>query len=206
MIRPGDLISAGRLGRAALERLREDEWEMPARDLEWSCRDTVNHMLNSLLMFATRVAVLEAHHTEDVRPHDERSPGRRLAYLVEPSAALLAQSVSLMPPGALAFHPSGLADGQGFLAMGILEVFIHTYDVTAGVDRAFDPPHDLAAKTVERLFPWVHVDVPGWDALLWAAGRIALPGRARQDDDWWIHAAPLSRWDGAVKTRSSHAG
>ena len=206
MIRPDDLITAGRLGRAALEQLREDAWALPARDLEFTCRQTVNHMVNSLLMFATRVAVLESHHTGSVRSNDEAAPGTHLAYLVESSAAVLAHVVSLMPPGALAFHPSGLADGEGFLAMGTLEVLIHTYDVTSTVDHPFDPPDGLCAKVVERLFPWVDIDAAGRDALLWAAGRIALPDRPRQNDDWWVHAAPLSRWDGAVKTRSSHVG
>jgi hypothetical protein len=200
---PGDLIEAGKIGRSALEGVAGADWDRRAGDLEWSCRDCVNHMLDSLLLFAARTAVLETRHTEGTRNGDESNPPGHLAYLVEPCSAILAQTVSLMPPGARAFHPSGMADGEGFLAMGVLEVFVHTQDVVSGLGASFEPPAELCDEVVWRIFPWVDFRAGAWERLLWASGRVALPGHPRQDDDWWIHPAPLAEWDGTVKKRTS---
>lgn len=200
---PGDLIEAGKIGRAALEAVADADWDRRATDLEWSCRDTVNHMLDSLLLFAARVAVLETRHTEGPRNGDPSNPAGHLAYLAEPCSAILAQTVSLMPSGARAFHPSGMADADGFLAMGVLEVFVHTQDVVSSLGGSFEPPPDHCDGVVDRIFPWVDLQASAWERLLWASGRVALPGHPRQDDDWWIHPAPLAEWDGTVKKRTA---
>jgi hypothetical protein len=49
--------------------------------------------------------------------------------------------------------------------------------------------------TLERLFPWAAAGVDPWPALLWANGRIDLPGQERQVD-WRWQCAPLEEWDG----------
>jgi Mycothiol maleylpyruvate isomerase N-terminal domain len=53
----------------------------------------------------------------------------------------------------------------------------------------------LARAIVERLFPWAPVGGDPWPALLWANGRIELPGHPRQAR-WRWHCAPLEEWDG----------
>jgi hypothetical protein len=79
--------------------------------------------------------------------------------------------------------------------------------LTAGIDRDWSRqlPHldftvaqavtHLAKATLERLFPWAPPDADPWPALLWANGRIDLPGQQRQVDRRW-HCAPLEEWDG----------
>jgi hypothetical protein len=43
--------------------------------------------------------------------------------------------------------------------------------------------------------PFGLADADPWAALLWANGRIDLPGQQRQVD-WRWHCAPLEEWDG----------
>jgi hypothetical protein len=71
----------------------------------------------------------------------------------------------------------GLADPEGFAAMGVVEVLVHAYDVARGLDLSFDPPADLCDRVLARLFPDAPTDTERWPTLLWATGRGALPGR-----------------------------
>ncbi len=99
-----------------------------------------------------------------------------------------------------------MADAEGFLAMGCAEILLHTDDIAAalGLPAPFRPPADLCRRVVQRIFPWAppETEADPWDALRWAAGRIALPGHDRLDANWWWHCAPLSEWDGTVHRRS----
>ena len=75
------------------------------------------------------------------------------------------------------------------------ELLVHTDDAARGLRLAFTPPTDLVGATLERLFPWAPADADPWPALLWANGRIDLPGHDRQVD-WRWQCAPLEEWDG----------
>ena len=59
----------------------------------------------------------------------------------------------------------------------------------AAVDR------DWTRRLPHLDFPWAPADADPWAALLWANGRIDLPGQQRQVD-WRWHCAPLEEWDG----------
>jgi hypothetical protein len=48
---------------------------------------------------------------------------------------------------------------------------------------------------LERLFPWHDPGTDAWSTLLWANGRVDLPG-APQRRRWRWHCAPLAEWDG----------
>jgi hypothetical protein len=74
-------------------------------------------------------------------------------------------------------------------------LWVHTDDVARGLAVPFTPPAALARATLERLFPWAPADADPWAALLWANGRIDLPGQERQVD-WRWPCAPLEEWDG----------
>jgi hypothetical protein len=88
-----------------------------------------------------------------------------------------------------------VTDASGFAAMACDEFLVHTDDVARGLEVPFAPPRALARATLERLFPWAPADADPWAALLWANGRIDLPGQQRQVD-WRWHCAPLEEWDG----------
>jgi hypothetical protein len=127
-----------------------------------------------------------------VRPE---TPPSDLVRTIGAFATVLARVVDASPPGSRGWHPFGQADASGFAAMACDELLGHTDDIARGLELPFAPPPALARATLERLFPWAPTDTDPWEGLLWANGRIDLPGQQRQVD-WRWHCAPLEEWDG----------
>ncbi|GAB1513232.1 hypothetical protein [Actinophytocola sp. KF-1] len=119
---------------------------------------------------------------------DAGPPG--LLDVVDACGGLLTAAVRAAPPGARGYHVFGQADAEGFAAMGVVEVLVHTADVTAGLGLAWDPPADLCDRVLARLFPEVEPASDPWRTLLWATGRVALSDRP-QRTKWRWHSAPL---------------
>jgi hypothetical protein len=71
------------------------------------------------------------------------------------------------------------------------ELLVHTDDAARGLGSEFYPDSALAGRVLARLFPWHDP----WQTLLWANGRIDLPGR-RNQAAWAWHCAPIAEWDG----------
>jgi hypothetical protein len=107
-------------------------------------------------------------------------------------SAILAAVVRSASPEARAYHPTGNADPAGFAAMGCAEVLVHGEDVARGLGLTLDPPREVCARTVARLFPHLGdvSDLDPWTALLWATDRVEVPGRQRQKG-WRWQGAPL---------------
>ena len=53
---PTDLVTAAGLVRAALRPLLGADWSVPAAGLDWSARQTLDHLPDTLLRFATQLA------------------------------------------------------------------------------------------------------------------------------------------------------
>jgi hypothetical protein len=195
--------------REALAPALAANWSVKAGDLDWDCRRTLDHIADSLAFYAIHLATRAT--TRKMPPRNgapTRRPGEpsdvpELFDMVEGMAAVLADVAKAAPVGTRAFHPAGMGDPEGFVAMGCEEILIHTDDIAAGLGVPFAPPPDLAARVVRRLFPWAPADVEPWLALRWACGRTALPDRERLGPDWWVHCAPLAEWDGTIKRRTS---
>jgi hypothetical protein len=116
-------------------------------------------------------------------------------------ARILADVAAAAPAEARAFHQAGMADRSGFLAMACDELLIHTDDILRSSGRSFDPPPDLVARVLARLFPWAPTGINPWIALRWANGREELPPpQGRLGPDWTWHCAPLNQWDGTIAT------
>lgn len=122
--------------------------------------------------------------------------------LVESLAAVLARVAEATLPGVRAYHPAGMADAEGFIAMGCDEILVHADDIAQGLGVGWEAPSDLCARVLARLFPWAPTDASPWRALRWANGRTALAGRERLGPDWWWHPAPLDEWDGSARRRT----
>jgi len=75
------------------------------------------------------------------------------------------------------------------------ELLIHTSDAARGLGLEFAPDPNLAERLLARLFPWHHCGDDPWQTLLWANGRIDLPGHPCQTG-WTWHCAPLADWNG----------
>ncbi len=198
-----DLFAAAVISRAALEPALDRDWEVRAGDLEWSCRRTLDHIADALLLYTAHLATRATVRRPPPRNGDPSASPAELLSAFESIAATFAEVVRAAPPGTRAFHPAGMADATGFIGIGCEEILVHTWDIAEGLGAAFAPPGDLAARVVARIFPWAPTDVPPWDALRWAAGRIGLPGHDRLGPDWYWHCAPLAEWDGTVKKRTA---
>jgi hypothetical protein len=193
---------AAALAGAALEPLADRDWDTPARDLDLSARQTLEHVVEGLVFYARDLAtpVTEApgEHELELRC----VPGTPVTGLVDgmrQAAAVVAAVVAATPDQVRAFHPFGPADRSGFAAMACDEILIHTYDIVAGFGVGFEPAAELCEHVLRRLFPWAPATGAAWDRLRWANGRIAMPDQPRQER-WRWHCAPLEEWDGSVPT------
>jgi hypothetical protein len=73
--------------------------------------------------------------------------------------------------------------------MGVTETLVHGHDAAQGLGVPWEPPADLCARVLSRLFPGAPADAPPWAVLLWATGRGDLPGRPRLGE-WRWYAEP----------------
>lgn len=214
-MKPADLLEAATVSHETLKGALDADWNRPAGLLDWTCRRTLDHIPDTMLLYAAHLATRTARPLPFLRNGDPDAPLKHLLRSAQSSAAILAEVASAaetegVATGAVvrAYHPAGMADPGGFVAMGCDEVLVHTYDIATGLELPFVPPAELCRRVVARLFPWAPLEVPDesvepWSVLLWANGRGALPQHPMLAPDWYWHSAPLDEWDGAAKTRSA---
>ncbi|HET9381610.1 MAG TPA: GNAT family N-acetyltransferase [Streptomyces sp.] len=171
------VASSVRLLRTAADR---DWTAVRAAGLEWDCHATVVHVADCLLAYAANLAGrAQSAYVPFALTPDEGTDNTGLLGVVEATGALLAAAVRTAPRSARAFHPYPFrsANREGFAAMGVAEVLLHTHDVALGLGLAYEPPAGPSRFVLERIFPHVRPDADPWRTLLWATGRDGLPGR-----------------------------
>jgi hypothetical protein len=203
VLAPEDLSTASQICQATLNPALALDWSVLAGDLEWDCRRTLDHIVDALFLFSSYLATRATERRTPPRNGDPSASPAQLLTAVDAAAAVFADVARAAPSGTRAFHPAGMADVSGWIALGCEEILLHTDDIAQGLGLPFRPPDDLSARLLARLFPWAPTDVDSWAALRWAAGRAALPGHERLGPDWYWHCAPLSEWDGAIKKRTA---
>jgi hypothetical protein len=192
--------------KVALTPLANADWTTRARDLEWTCRETAVHLGDSLFAQAAQLVAGPLHDwvPAEVRIDPAAAPDQVLR-MVDACAGLLRAAAATADAGLRAWHPAGVADPSGWIAMGITEGLVHAWDITAALGSDWRPPADLAAQAVARLFPDAPAGEPA-DVLLWCAGRIALPDRARQGPRWrWHSSLPGEAAEPAEPTEPTEA-
>jgi uncharacterized protein (TIGR03083 family) len=180
------------------------DWNSRAVSLEWSCRTTIEHMGHAMDRYALYLAgAVQERLPFGLVSHPECSPADLLR-VAELRAAALCEVARAASPETRGFHVFGRTDRGGYIAMGCVEMMVHTNDIAQGLGISFTPPTDLVREVLARLFPWAPTDTDAWQTMQWATGRVDLPGHARVAPDWAWHASPLSEWDGSVKTQASY--
>lgn len=193
---PDELIEVAALCEAELRPLDDRDWSVRAGELDWSCRDTLEHLCS--LAYPSVLATRSTSFRPVALRVDSGASIDELLWTMRAGAHVLAEVARAAPPTVRAFHPAGMADPSGFVAMEADELLVHAHDIASRLGSSFRPPDDLARGVLDRLFPWWPTDVEPWPALLWANGRAPLLGHQDQGAEWLWHCAPVEEWDGAV--------
>ena len=181
-----DVDTAATAAVDVLSRAIDSDWNVLAGDLEWTCRLTAEHLADDLIAYALQVVGGDQQSYVPVQVTVEASAeSAGLLQAIGASAGLLSAAVRTSPGGRRAWHPYGLADGESFAAIGVVEILVHTYDLCEGFSLPWHPPPGMSDRVLRRLFP----DAPGgedeWPTLLWAAGRTGLGSRPRRTKWRW---------------------
>jgi uncharacterized protein (TIGR03083 family) len=173
-----------------------DDWSVPVPGLDHTVTTVVAHAANGPLWYAFDLWGGPDDAAFDLRVKRD-APNAALLASLHSAATVCAAAIDAAPPQTRGFHPAGAADPSGFAAMACDELLVHADDAARGLGRRFSPDPSLAARTLARLFPWHEPGDDPWQTLLWANGRVDLPGRSSQEG-WRWHCAPLAEWDGKI--------
>src|SRR5262249_3512406 len=127
----------------ALRTVQDRDWtEVTAGRLEWSCHRTAEHVAGALIAYAGQLAgrAQDSYVPFEISL-DEGTDNAGLLHVIETTGTLLAATVGTTPPDVRAWHPYpfGSADREGFAAMGIAEVLLHTHDIAEGLGISYTP-------------------------------------------------------------------
>jgi hypothetical protein len=188
---PGLVTSAADECARVLEKAAGADWSIEAAGLDWTCRQTLDHVALGVVGYAGLLIARPAdRYIALFASLDQQAPIPACLEGIRIAAGMLASAVREAAPGVRAWHPWGHSDGPGFAAMGIVELVVHTYDIARAFDLGWQPPDALCRAAADRLFPDRPAGRGGADTLLWCTGREALPGLGRRRE--W-------RWDGTVR-------
>ncbi|HEY2673701.1 MAG TPA: maleylpyruvate isomerase N-terminal domain-containing protein [Rugosimonospora sp.] len=189
-----DLDAAMASAAATLGPATGRDWSVPAGTLEWDCWHTGEHIADVLTSYAMQlVARPDKRYVRFAISGEKDSSPEEMLEFAAGAVHILGAVVRTTPPEVRAWHPSGMADAEGFAAMGCVETLLHGEDIAQGLGLTLDPPREVCTRVLARLFPDEAGELAGvdpWDALRWATGRIDLPGRPRRES-WRWRGAPL---------------
>jgi len=168
------------------------DWTAVSGTAEHSGWTTAEHLGDCLMSYAAQlVARPDDRYVRFVALVEKDAVPVELLEFVVAGAGMLSAVVRAAATTARAYHPSGVADPEGFAGMGCVEVLVHGEDIARGLGLTLDAPRDVCERVLARMFPDADVrDLDPWTALLWATNRVELPGRAQQTD-WRWRGAPL---------------
>ena len=200
-VTPSDLRIAAAICRRTLSPVSDGDWSVPAHGLDWDCRTMLDHACDCLAFYAHdlagRIQIVEGAARDGFAGADPLELIRTVEILTD----VLTLVADGSPAEVRAFHPFGMADPEGFLAMGAVETLLHTWDIATALGVPLTPTDQaeaLAGKIVARLFPWAPAGVPAMNALLACTGRGEVAGFASIGTRWRWHAAPVAEWDGTI--------
>jgi hypothetical protein len=179
---------------SALHPAADQEWSAQAGTLDWDCWHTAEHIGDCLLSYAAQLAVRPtARYVRFLASADKDASPAEMLEFAEAGGRILVATLRAAPPHIRAYHPTGMADPEGFAAMGCVEALLHGHDIAQGLGLTIDPARGICSGVLARLFPQAAAGLAStdpWQALQWATGRAGLPGHP-QLRQWRWHGAPL---------------
>ncbi len=192
-----DLIAVADHCVGSLSPLADRDWTLTAANTDWSCREVLEHVCQ--LSYAPILAVRAGEWLDLKFVVHEGIAIDWLLVAARTMAVIVAEVARSAPPTVRAYHPCGMADPEGFIAMTATELVLHTADIATALDAPFRPDDYVTRAILNRLFPWWPRDEEPWSALQWASGRGGpLGDRKNLGDHWAWHCAPLAEWNGTV--------
>jgi hypothetical protein len=157
------------------------DWSVPAGTLEWSCRKTAEHAVDTVFAPAFFLASRRQHAYPafDVL---RASPDATIEDLIDGLRAttnmLWAVIVTAEPDvrAIIRRRPAvETAPPPDFAPRGALELILHTYDISTGLGIPFDPPRDLCGRLFAHTRNWPQDPIErtddSWSDLLASRGR-----------------------------------
>lgn len=186
--------------RRALREVPDDGWSIPADGLEWTCLETMMHILDDLGSYAMLLSGVHGHEgytplrefgLEPGRPvglfWPEKDGGTRaVLQCLDAVGGLLVAVVASVPIDRVGWHPYGNPDRSALAAMGIVELVLHTRDILAAHDIDYRAPSTVIDRSMDRIFATAVRSADPWNDLLRATGRTEETRGAK-----W-------RWDSSV--------
>src|SRR5256885_2269398 len=139
------------------------DWSVPARQSEWTCAKTAEHICDVLFSYAGQLATAAPNAYVKLRLTGEKTAGPAdLVEGIRASSGILAATVAATDPAVRAYHPSGVADASGFAAMGVAELLLHGDDIAVALGTVIRPGDELCRSVLTRIFPDVEVTDDAW--------------------------------------------
>src|SRR5262245_32970011 len=114
---PDDIVTAASICRETLQPSLDRDWSVKAGDLEWDWRRTLDHIADSLFLYAAYLATRATERLTPRRNGDPAASPAQLLQTVTAAAAVLAEVARAAPAGTRAFHPAGMADVTGWVGL-----------------------------------------------------------------------------------------
>jgi hypothetical protein len=177
-----------RVALASMTAADDVDWSILAGDLEWDCRETVLHIASDFVGYAGKLTSPRASGYALFDLILDGTPGpAELREVLQATGGILSSVVRTTDPTTLSWHPYGLAGPRDYAAMGIVEVLVHTEDLSRGLGFNWSPPTDLCTRVLDHLFANIHQEYEPWPTLLWATGRLSLGEHPRQETWRWVN-------------------
>ncbi len=163
----------------SLEAVSDEDWSRPALGLEWTCWQTVDHVIDCLFSYAFQVA---ARATSGFLPFDalHALPGATPDDLIRGLRGVVVTLTAVLDSA-----PEDTVASDGFLvlapadwrARAAYELALHTHDVMSAFEGSFVVPADLVRSLTECETLWMldremaRAAKDPWKGLLLGSGR-----------------------------------
>lgn len=171
--------------RASLRQIPDDGWGLRASGLEWTCRETIAHILDDLGAYAMQLSGIHRHQGWTPLMEFSLAPGRppcmfwpeeeggtqAVLDCLDAVGGLLVAVIASAPADRTGWHPYGNPDRSALAAMGIVELVLHTSDIMGAHHIDYRAPAQLVAPCLDRIFAHAKRSDDPWQDLLAATGR-----------------------------------
>lgn len=155
------------------------DWSGRAGTLDWSCRQTVDHLVDCLFSYGLQVS---SRSQGPFLPLGElhalpEATNRDLLVALRGVGELFANALRVAPVGPCAGDGLVQLDAEGWAQRGAYELLVHTHDIVSGLGERFSPPAALASWVLDSEGLWMldrkraaHAG-SAWAAVLVGSGR-----------------------------------